>query len=212
MAFPAGRRPMNDADRFKLLHGPYRSPRCRIGGKLFCEVRGWVKVRRMSNGPIVWPMTIRKDGGRPFLIICGGLVRAIQRESSQSICHWWGVTGQTVTVWRKALGVEQFNEGTRAYTATGPRSAFLPRCRSGHDDSPAVPRPTRRKRRGDVAGRSAKKCWRPWRKGGNEPIRQRPDASNRKRARDLGFARQRPAQRGRRRRTPCSACCPTARW
>ena len=53
---------MNDADRFKLLHGPYRSPRCRIGSKLFCEVRGWVSVRAMSDGRIVWPMTSNKRG------------------------------------------------------------------------------------------------------------------------------------------------------
>ena len=105
---------MNDADRFKLLHGPFRSPRCRIGGKLFCEVRGWVPVRAMSDGRIVWPMTIRtKGGGKPFLIVCGDLVKAIRRESAIAICHWWGVTAQTVTVWRKALGVEQYNEGTR---------------------------------------------------------------------------------------------------
>ena len=103
---------MTDANRFKLLHGPYR-PRCRIGGKLFCEVRGWVTVRAMSDSWIVWPMTIRKGGGRPFLIICGDLVRAIRRESSQSICHRWGVTAQTVTIWRKALNVPQVNEGTR---------------------------------------------------------------------------------------------------
>ena len=28
--------PMNDADRFKLLYGPYRAPRCRVGGRLRC--------------------------------------------------------------------------------------------------------------------------------------------------------------------------------
>ena len=54
---------MNDADRFKFLHGPYRCPRCRIGKKLFCEVRGWVPVRAMSDGRIVWPLTIRTKGG-----------------------------------------------------------------------------------------------------------------------------------------------------
>ena len=54
---------MNDADRFKLLHGPYHSPRCRIGGKLFCQVRGWVTVRAMSDGRIVWPMTNSKGRG-----------------------------------------------------------------------------------------------------------------------------------------------------
>ncbi len=43
---------MRDADRHRLLHGPYTAPPCRLGDKLFCEVRGWVPVRRMSDGPI----------------------------------------------------------------------------------------------------------------------------------------------------------------
>ena len=77
-------------------------------------------VRSMSDGRIVWPMTIRKGGGRPFLIVCGDLAKAVKRESAIAICHWWGVTNQTVTVWRKALDVPQVNEGTRrlyvAYT------------------------------------------------------------------------------------------------
>ena len=103
---------MDDADRFKLLHGPYRCPRCRIGSKLFCEVRGWVPVRAMSDGRIVWPMTANKRNGRRFFIICGGLAKAVRRESAIAICYWWGVTPQTVSVWRKALGVGQYTEGT----------------------------------------------------------------------------------------------------
>jgi hypothetical protein len=30
---------MNDAARFKLLHGPYRTPRFRYGTTAFCVVR-----------------------------------------------------------------------------------------------------------------------------------------------------------------------------
>src|SRR5436305_839267 len=39
-------------DPTRLLFGPYRTPRTRIGKKLFCEKRRWVEVRRMSDGPI----------------------------------------------------------------------------------------------------------------------------------------------------------------
>src|SRR5271163_586290 len=39
---PAREKSMDDSDRLKLLHGPYKPPRCRIGQKLFCELRGWV--------------------------------------------------------------------------------------------------------------------------------------------------------------------------
>jgi hypothetical protein len=31
---------MDDADRLRLLHAPYRPPRCRVGGWLTCAVRG----------------------------------------------------------------------------------------------------------------------------------------------------------------------------
>jgi len=41
------------------------------------------------------------------------LARAVRRESSAAVMHAWGVSLATVTHWRKALGVEQYNEGTR---------------------------------------------------------------------------------------------------
>ena len=31
-----------------------------------------------------------------------------------AVCHWWGVTPQTVTKWRKALGVRMVTDGTFA--------------------------------------------------------------------------------------------------
>jgi hypothetical protein len=56
---------MKDADRYKLLHGPYRMPRCKLGGRLFCEVRGEVIVRAISDAAIPWPQ-IRGKRGRPW--------------------------------------------------------------------------------------------------------------------------------------------------
>jgi hypothetical protein len=104
---------MLDADRYKLRFGPYRPPRCRVGRWLRCALRGRVKVTGISDAPIQWPQTKRDDGaGRPYLIVCGRLVDAIRRESNQAVAHHWGVTPQTVTVWRKALGVPRANEGT----------------------------------------------------------------------------------------------------
>jgi hypothetical protein len=95
---------------YRLLHGPYRMPRCRLGGRLFCEERGWVTVERISDGNIPWPQTVVRRS-RAF-ILCGGLAKAVRRESAIAVCHWWGVTPQTVSKWRKALGVPQVNEGT----------------------------------------------------------------------------------------------------
>jgi hypothetical protein len=39
-------------------------------------------------------------------------VEAVRRESNIAVAHWWGVTGQTVTLWRKALDVAPTTEGT----------------------------------------------------------------------------------------------------
>ena len=55
--------------RCKLLYGPYKMPQCQLGKKLFCEFRGWIQVKRISDGRIPWPQTII-GGGRTF-IICG---------------------------------------------------------------------------------------------------------------------------------------------
>ena len=69
---------MDDARRFQLLYGPYRAPRCRVGKRLLCKLRGTVKVTGISDGLIQWPQTRRQSdgrnrGGRPFLIVCGDL-------------------------------------------------------------------------------------------------------------------------------------------
>src|SRR5690606_32156823 len=42
------------------------------------------------------------------------LAKAVRMESNQAVAHWWGVSGQTATKWRKALGVKSFNSGTLA--------------------------------------------------------------------------------------------------
>ena len=84
---------------FQAASRPLPFPRCRVGGKLFCEVRGWVVVRAMSDTPIVWPMTMRNGGGRPFLIICGGLVKAVKRESATAICHDFPQDNQSIALY-----------------------------------------------------------------------------------------------------------------
>lgn len=101
---------MNDADRYRLLRGPYKPPRCKIGSKLFCEQRGWVVVKRISCGRIAWPQTI--VGGNRTFILCDDLVKAVRCESASAIRYWWGVSSCTVWSWRKVLDVGQYTEGT----------------------------------------------------------------------------------------------------
>ena len=109
---------MNDPDRFCLL-GTYRTPRFRYGRQVFCELRGWVTIVGLREAPIPWP--VGKRGRATTLILYGDLVRAVRRESAVAVAHAWGVTAQTVTKWRRALGVPRATEGTsrlhRAYAA-----------------------------------------------------------------------------------------------
>jgi hypothetical protein len=50
---------------------------------------------------------------RPILASSSILATAVRRESNQAVSYWWGVSGQTVTKWRKALSVATTNEGPR---------------------------------------------------------------------------------------------------
>jgi hypothetical protein len=109
---------VNDADRFRLLD-TYRTPRFRYGRQVFCELRGWVTVVGLTEAPIPWP--VGKGRRMKTLILYGDLARAVRRESAVAVAHAWGVTAQTVTKWRRALGVPLATEGTsrlhRAYAA-----------------------------------------------------------------------------------------------
>jgi hypothetical protein len=105
---------MCDADRVRLLCGPYRPPRTRPGHRLFCALRGTVTVAAFSDGEIPWPLAkVRGTRGRGAFIVCGDLVKALRRESSAAVQHWWGVSKWRVVRWRRALDVGQFTEGTR---------------------------------------------------------------------------------------------------
>src|SRR5688572_24952575 len=105
---------MQDSQRFQLVGGPYRMPRCRIGGRLKCKLRGKVRVARITDAPIPWPQAYSTGNcGKLFLVVAGDLVRAVKRESAQALAHHFGVGITTVWTWRKALGIRQTNPGTR---------------------------------------------------------------------------------------------------
>ena len=83
---------MTDADRFKLL-GRYRTPRCRIGQKVRCQVRGEVVIVALSDAPIPWPLC--KRGKWLVPVVYQGLARALRRESAQAVAHHWRIACQT---------------------------------------------------------------------------------------------------------------------
>lgn len=100
---------MLPSDSTKLHFGPYRTPRFRYGAEVECNRRGRLNIVGLSNGRIQWPLG--KRGSVTTLILFGALERAVRRESNKAVAYWWGVTGQTVTSWRKALDVDR-TEGT----------------------------------------------------------------------------------------------------
>lgn len=102
---------MNDEQRFALHFGPYETPLFNFGKVVMDEVRGEVKIVGLSAAKIPWP--IGKRGRAKSLVVYGGLADAVRKESNQAVCHWWGITPQTVTKWRKALDVEPLNAGSR---------------------------------------------------------------------------------------------------
>jgi hypothetical protein len=103
---------MTDDERHALLFGPYTTPTFSYGDVVMCEVRGEVTLVGLTDGRVPWP--IGKRGRPKSYAVIGGLADAIRRESATAICYWWGITPQTVTKWRKAMGVGELTEGTSA--------------------------------------------------------------------------------------------------
>lgn len=57
-----------------LVAGPYRTPRCRIGGKFPCVINGTRTVVGITKAPIPWPYARAVKGNRQ-LFVSGGLER-----------------------------------------------------------------------------------------------------------------------------------------
>src|SRR5207244_1830691 len=81
---------------------------------VFCEMQGDVILCGLTAARIPWPVGKRKQKGSRArsIVLYGGLAEAVRRESAQAVAYWWGITAQTVTRWRKALGVGPVTEGT----------------------------------------------------------------------------------------------------
>lgn len=105
-------------DSRKLL-GTYRTPKCKIGERVDCLARGVVIIIGLSAGRIQWPVAVRPGIGGRSLVLNWDLAEAIRRETNRAVCHWWGVTPQTVSKWRKALGVKNTEATTRWRTKFG---------------------------------------------------------------------------------------------
>ncbi|HKB38007.1 MAG TPA: hypothetical protein VKD72_16285 [Gemmataceae bacterium] len=54
---------MTDADRLRLLFGPYRTPVFQSGDDAFCELRGDVILCGLTDAPIPWPTGKKRQKG-----------------------------------------------------------------------------------------------------------------------------------------------------
>jgi hypothetical protein len=70
-----------DADRHRLLFGPYRTPVFKYGDVVICESRGQVEIVGLSGGRIPWP--VGKRGPAKALVLCGALAKAVRLEAAQ---------------------------------------------------------------------------------------------------------------------------------
>jgi hypothetical protein len=102
---------MPKVDHFKLRYGLYKTPSFRYGQTVTCLMRGKVKITGLTDAPIPWPTC--QPRSTQAIILFGALACAVRRESNQAVARAWGVSGQTVTKWRTALGVRA-TEGTTA--------------------------------------------------------------------------------------------------
>ncbi|QDU18479.1 hypothetical protein [Urbifossiella limnaea] len=94
------------------LLGTYSTPAFKYGDAVMCEVRGEVLITGLTCARIPWPVGKRPASQGRALVVYAGLAAAVRRESSAAVCFYWGVTAQTVSKWRKALGVGQMTQGT----------------------------------------------------------------------------------------------------
>lgn len=112
----SGMQELPAAIRHRLFFGPYGTPRFRYGRLVTCARRGPLRIIGLSAGRIPWPIGQPPAGSRDSnrsLVLYGALARAVRRESATAVCYWWGVTAQTVSAWRKVLGVVCPNDGER---------------------------------------------------------------------------------------------------
>ena len=103
---------MTDADRFRLLFGPYAAPRLRRGDRAFCLFHDTtVTITGLTAARIDWPLCRPLDRplGRPTILLDEELARAVRMESAAAVMHWWGVSEGVIHRWRRALGVTRTN-------------------------------------------------------------------------------------------------------
>ncbi|MCW5558390.1 MAG: hypothetical protein KIT22_11240, partial [Verrucomicrobiae bacterium] len=103
------------------------------GGFLVDAVRGKVRFGTFTNAPIPWPKSKKHGkGGSGGIVLCGDLLRALEKESIPAISHHWGVSRGSVSNWRHALELTRRSErtpGSQRLVNLGVELARLPESR-----------------------------------------------------------------------------------
>jgi hypothetical protein len=103
---------MIDAELITLLHGPYRTPRLRVGDRAFCLLRDCeVVITSISDARIPWPRcrAVEGTGSGSGLWLGGELAKAVKCESAVAVKYWWRLSRTAVWHMRKALDVTWTN-------------------------------------------------------------------------------------------------------
>jgi hypothetical protein len=96
-----------------LIGGPYHPPHVSEGEVVTCLIRGEMEVCGWSDAPLKWPIGRRQGTQYPGRqIVTEELARAIRTESNLAVCHWWGLSHTTVSLWRRKLNAEKITDGT----------------------------------------------------------------------------------------------------
>ncbi|MBI1839509.1 MAG: hypothetical protein HYR88_01485 [Verrucomicrobia bacterium] len=99
-------------------------------GFLVDAVRGKVRFGEFTNARIPWPKAKRHGkGGSGGFVLCGGLVRALEKEAASAVSHHWGVSRATVSNWRRALELKGRSAGAQRLVKMGAEFARLPESR-----------------------------------------------------------------------------------
>jgi hypothetical protein len=108
---------VENADRVRLLFGPYKAPPLKRSDRAVCLFRDCIVViTGWSAAPIPWPRcrALDRPGGTSGLLVDEELARAVQHESAAALRYWWRASGTAVQNWRRALGVTRGNNAGTA--------------------------------------------------------------------------------------------------
>ena len=98
-------------EKVRFVGGPYTPQLVDVGGRLRCKLRGMLTVAGYTNALIPWPVAVGNSSKQ--VILCGDLLKALKTESCVAVAFHFGLSPQTVSLYRSRLGIERFTPGSR---------------------------------------------------------------------------------------------------